>query len=268
MKRRGAFRSLSILVSLFTVLTYARGACALPRQMDDPVDPENSGGICVYGVCSARTYLKSLPLGTEVAGHQVLSGAYGMPMVQQSVQQFLSRGYIRRQDLDNAVSKQAYSCAVLCFEKPGTPVTDQQPVIVVITKPLPATGPDGSQQVVLATQLFGGMLADSAGTIVGRDTPGDPSFVVTAVGSPDGASVQPDIDSEVLEYKYAGYSLASNGAPDPYSALWTAIPDVWQNFIICVSVAYVGGFIKGGPVGAAISAVTVGTIYWFPNPLH
>lgn len=212
---------------------------------------------------------RNLPYGSSVSSSLVLQTALSMPWIQDGIGRMQSRGYLRRTDMDGASSRDGYACAVVAFEKPGVAPTAEQPIIFVSTAPIPAIDQmTGDTIAVVATQVFAGMVADSSGTVVTRETASDPSEALTVTPALNTtATVMPLMNSEDLEYRYAGYSLASNGASDPYTAVWNAIPPVWRNFGIYVGVGAAAGYAGGGGwLGAAVWGAASGVLYWFGPP--
>src|SRR5207247_1286390 len=71
----------------------------------------------------------SLPIGRQHLPAEILAASFGLPQAQDLQSLFYARGYIRRPDLDCAGGTDSLSFALLGWEKPGTPVTQEAPAI-------------------------------------------------------------------------------------------------------------------------------------------
>jgi len=151
---------------------------------------------------------QSLPYGDHVPSSTILAAARNLAAVQPALAEFESRGYLRRPDLDYASAGRGYAVAVLGYQRPGVPTSQQQACVEVVTRPLIIQGIDCP-----ATQVFGGVLQDSAGLVVPVNLASDPPLIV-APDPPSGADgAIPDPIDESFIYKYSAREFLSDALP-------------------------------------------------------
>lgn len=116
----------------------------------------------------------ALPINdTQMHYTEIVQRALAMQPVQDAIAQFLSRGYLRRADLDAGFSLPGAAAVTIAFEKPGHPIDRVEPMILVTSKKL-----DG----YVATQICGGIVRSPDGqleTMVLDQTEEDPSIQIT-----------------------------------------------------------------------------------------
>jgi hypothetical protein len=109
---------------------------------------------------------------------QIMDHALTMEPVQLAMASMAARGYVREPDHDYAFTTNAstfsngYSLVVLSYSKPGVDLTQMSPGVYVVTKAfeVPTIGWRP------ATQVFAGLVEDSAGILVPRAPEGDDPF--------------------------------------------------------------------------------------------
>ncbi len=222
---------------------------------------------------------QALPYGYNDAA-AVLTHARTMPAVTQAIEQLVARGYVRRPDTDVAGTQRGFSFACLGFEKPGSPVSDRQPLLVVATKAfeVPNVG------FRPASQVYAGLFADSAGCVRVVSTPSDSAFGV--VGQPIGASTSltRTLDAyfgipasplafrdEWLEFRYTAYEHHAgtwqyrNTTSPAMQALMSEAYQVTAWNATMGAIAGVTGFAAGPQIGTAttlLGAYTSGLAAW------
>ena len=190
----------AVVTAAFTALTSPAYATEMDPQLDR--DSGTPGRLPILMPPSRHDTWpggsQSLPYGDRVDPSTIISAARNLAAVQPALGEFLSRGYIRRPDLDYAKAQRGYAVAVLAFEKPGVRIDEQQACIEVITRPLIIDGVDCP-----ATQVFGGMLRDSAGYVVPADGSIDrPLIVVPDVATGANGAIPDPLDEDFV-YKYS-----------------------------------------------------------------
>ena len=149
----------------------------------------------------------SLPIGREHMSSEILRAAKLLPQAQDLTSLFLSRGYTRREDKDIAGGNDSLSYAILAWQKPGILIEQEIPIIRLVSKNY--IDADLRQRVV-ATQAFGGVLRDSAGTLATYDSgPDAPVAVVELVplGTPGSIAPEPGKLPQAQDDSW-GYSYA------------------------------------------------------------
>ena len=178
----------------------------------------------------------TLPYGMADALH-VLNHARAMPVVYQGIIRMLSRGYIRRADLDCSMTQGGHSLVAIAFEKPGYDVTQRQPVLMVITRACEVPG----LGFVPATQVFGGLAYDSAGVIRTTSTPADSTVFICgtlagasmadqAIESAIGGGHGTHRDDESFVYKYSAHEPRAGGGWDWRSWTSPGMQELWNGW--------------------------------------
>lgn len=194
------------------------------------------------------------------------------------------RGYIRRQDLDCGVQRLGYACALISYEKPGHAVTEEQPVIMVVTKPFDV----GGVGWVPATQVMCGLFRDSSDVLLTAGTESDSAIIVVAqsvLGSPNAglesaiiaAGVPSFRSDEDFVYMYSAYESGS-GFTDWRDYTSPGMQQIWNGWSTVMGITAVGTTIGAGPawfqppwgtIGACCAVIgacyTADRLYWaFP----
>jgi hypothetical protein len=198
----------ALFVVLIALLAHPAASLATPQQRKAPEEPFENGGYSAF----RDRYPggpHTLPYGLGDAD-AVLRHARGMEVVSYAVDQMLARGYVRRADLDAACTMDGYSLVTLSFEKPGFGVASLQPGLFVITQSIEIPGVGYRP----ATQVFGGLLADSAGVTITVTTPEDSALCIEGVPAPEpgqsaalghapGDGFETDLGDESFVYRYS-----------------------------------------------------------------
>jgi hypothetical protein len=177
-------------------------AQATDMMSDDPILEHRAGQAPLLTPDNVRIRWnggdRSLPYGANVSATSVISHARSMADVQGAVSEFLGRGYVRRADLDYALSQTGYSVAVLSFQKPGVDVMNSQPFIQVITRPYTIEGRDYP-----TTQISGAVMRDSADVIAPEDPNTDPAFFMVPETPAQQNGAAPAWNDEDFVYRYS-----------------------------------------------------------------
>ena len=243
-------------------------APALASAQNKYIEDETRPGGAPNGVWMGGP--NSLPIGNG-SRDEALTHAYAMGPVQPLVQEFLTRGYIRTPQEDEAILQPNLTVVAITFQKPGTPTSVRQPVILIASKKI------GDYFV---SQIYGGLVGgdDPNGQLHVYSGPPDGPALVTGhptAGGGGRGTLRPemkmpgDVDGVydpaafIASPKPVDWSYqveTSNG----YSA------DVWRQYATVVgTVTVVGGlngYRTGGWTGAAWGAVSAwvlaNTAFW------
>jgi len=250
---------------LLLLLAVVSAASAQDKYIEDET---RSGGGAPNGVWYGGP--NSLPIG-NANRDEALSHAYAMGPVQPLIQEFLNRGYIRTPQEDEAILQPNLTVVAVTFQKPGTPTSVRQPVILIASKKI------GDYFV---SQVYGGVVGgdDPNGQLhVYSDPPDGPALVTgrPVVGGGGRGTLRPemkmpgDVDGV---YDPAAFIPSSNPVPWSYqvetSNRYSA--EVWMQYATVVgTVTIVGGlngYRTGQWVGAAWGAVSAwvlaNTAFW------
>jgi hypothetical protein len=203
-RTRRAFSTVCAVVAAVVGLVAAppHRARAADMMPDDPYIERHGGQTELLTPDNVRVRWgggnRSLPYGANVTPDAVIARARSMPAVQGALDEFLGRGYVRRADLDYALSQVGYSVAVLGFQKPGFGVMDKQPFIQVVTRPYTIEGREYP-----TTQISGAVMADSADCIAPADPATDPAFFMIPVTPAQQNGAVPAPNDEDFVYKYS-----------------------------------------------------------------
>lgn len=143
----------------------------------------------------------SVMIGPHLTTSDVLAQADTLHTVRIAKDEFARRGYIRRAELDTAVTAPNATTVLLGYQKPGYALNQMEAFIVVVGRrfDVSASGyrSDAGQPGQLfsmiypttyyAIQVSGGLIAHAAGdSILFLDTPEDPAIAVTStlIGNP------------------------------------------------------------------------------------
>lgn len=205
----------------------------------------------------------SLPIGRGHASSEILAASFGLPQTQELIAAFTERGYIRRQDQDQAGSTDSISFAFLVWEKPGLSTLTEAPVIRILSKTY--FEPEAGRKII-ATQAFAGVLRDSSGLLTTYMTGNDAPIVIgelVAPGTPGAIAIDrgklPQESGDAWAYRMA-YRDGPGGIGTMYKdAVKASCP--WRKTVS--QYGMVGGFavlgtvsaISGNWVGAAALAI-------------
>ena len=149
--------------TLFAGLIAGSTAFAAVPRLDDEAPEQSVSGDWRGGVVS-------LPIGRGYSASEIRSAAFKLPQTQELINSFVARGYIRREDQDEAGSSDTLAYVLLAWEKPGAAL--DAPMIRVLSKRY--FDPSAGRNIV-ATQAFAGVFHDSSGTLTtylsGQDAP-------------------------------------------------------------------------------------------------
>ena len=191
-----------------------------------------------------------------------------LPQAQNLEELFYSRGYVRRQDLDVAGTVDSASFALLGWEKPGVPVTQEAPVIRILSKDY-FDGDLGRR--VIATQAFGGVVWDSAGVLSARATGYDaPVAIVELVplGAPGAIAPDPGKLAQTRDDAWA-YRFAYHEGPGGVGTMakqgWAvSCPYVRSvsHYTIAGAAALAGGYVKSPWIAAGLAVAARAADGW------
>jgi len=260
------------LLLALAIPAYAQSPHPLSRPVTAVPEGGSPGGIYGGGP-------HTLPYGV-MSGQLVLEHAHLMVFLQTAIDEMLRRGYIRRMDLDLAATEDNYSCAVIAFQKPGRPVDQEEPILLVVTKPYNL--PDGG--IIPVTQVTGGIVCDSAGVLVTRTSAADSALALVGLVSELSQSpgLVQSVNSDDLEFRYSAHEAR------PWSGFQNHMSPgmqcTWKNWGQRMGVAagtgivsgMVGAFSSGqfawqsvaarATVGAAIAVWTANELFWISPP--
>ena len=152
----------------------------------------------------------SIAIGPHLTTSDVLAQADTLHTVRIAKDEFARRGYIRRAELDTAVTSPSATTVLLGYQKPGYALNQMEAFIVVVGRrfDLSATGSRGDAgqpgqffasiypTTYYAIQVSGGLLEHTASdSILFLDTPEDPAIAVTStlIGNPPKMNGPPEI---------------------------------------------------------------------------
>lgn len=198
----------------------------------------------------------SLPYNIDLTEPQVRDHALQMTGVIEAMNSFQARGYIRRADFDTFYTGTGYSGLVLGYEKPGVPVLEKQPVIVIQTQAISFAG----EGWFPATTIGGFLAADSVINdtltipIVDKSLADKPMLVyqqveLAGVGAPIGVE---SFDGKAGFYAYSArevYNAAQHARrylpkQSPEAAEW------WYGLGNAMAAGAYGGIVLGGLNGS------------------
>ncbi len=195
--------------------------------------------------------------------------ALTMPGVIEGINNMLGHGYTREPNADYASSRQGYAVVVLGFRKPGVDIAAQEPILIVATKAFEVPNVGWRP----ATQIYGGVIAESSGVWVPRaDGDDKPLFIC-------GTPVQTTNQGALIANKFGvplpppGMSSSPNSTeqlPD-YSnvSCWSEIVAIGVNNMMCNAFAWYDsqspgtqalwqGTFRAGTLGALGGAYSAG----------
>lgn len=233
---------------------------------------------------------QALPYGNNDAAG-VLAHARSMSAVNGAIATLQTRGYIRRPDADGSGTQLGGSFAFIAFEKPGSPINERQPLLVVATQAIEISG-IGYRP---ATQIYAAMFADSAGQIRVVASPtdsaiafvgqlqGPPTVMTRSVNAYFGVPVGTNVTGENLEFRYSAYEHAkgtwqfqNTTSPEMQALMGRAFQVVAWNVAGGMATGALG--FLGGPaagvasvlVGGYVGGVVSWNTFWIehPRPSH
>ena len=217
----------------------------------------------------------SLPIGREHMSHEILDAARVLPQAQDLTSLFYSRGYTRREDRDMAGGNDSLSYAILAWQKPGIPIEQEVPIIRLISKYY--FDADARQRVV-ATQAFGGVLRDSAGTLATYDSgPDAPAAVVELVPVGTAGSIAPEpgklpqARDDVWAYRFSYRETSGPAAKAAVKQVWD-VSCRFRRGVTRLGLYIVGGVVPamgGGTLGFIYASIAVWSLNeWIDNSWH
>jgi hypothetical protein len=250
---------------------------SLPDEDPGAPPPEGGEGLpSFYSVWDGGPH--SLPYNGTTSWQDVVQHALSMNAVQLAMNEFSTRGYVRRADRDTARSVPGGSLAVIMYEKPGQ--VDKCPFVMVASEAMYLASCGGW---VPSTQVLGGVLTDSCGYFVYRETPGDEavgvrsalvmplSFAANPEGVPCDTTVvttngiltpcMPQCPPDVDPFLYGGRSCREYG-PQTYEVAMRELAEE-KYFSELMLVSIIGGISGGargwssGPLGMVSGALWV-----------
>ena len=263
---------IAALSLVFVAPAYARD----PYTRGYPVTALPEGG-SPGGIYSGGPH--TLPYGV-MSGQLVLEHAHTLAFLQPAINEMLRRGYTRRMDLDLAATEDNYSCAVLAFQKPGRPVDQEQPILLVVTKPFLL--PDGG--IIPVTQVTGGTVIDSAGVVTTRTSPADSALALVGLVSElaQAPGLEPSVNSDDLEFRYSAHENRPWSGFQNHMSPGTQC--MWNRWGQRMAIAATGGAASGvagalrsgqfawqtlaasATVGASIGVWTANELFWITPP--
>lgn len=298
MHRRLVSRWIGFLFVVLSVLPPSLLAGLRPDPRLDATDMLNAGGHPFPPAGPAPVFWQgddcTLPFGWAQPPASLNAHAVTMPAVQQAITEFTARGYIRRPDLDESSATDHEAITLLAFEKPGYDVSEAQPIIAVVTRPVRinvtvGAPPDLPLQTyfwILGTQVSGALYAHLANdSLAVVDAPGDPPINVTGeIQTPLGA--YPAYSGEGLAALFEAQAAVGGMEPwmtaytvygqYPVNAWWTyhtgRTPDFWEHLAVNVGISTVLGMssavLGGVPLVvalrvAALAGIGEATKYWY-----
>ncbi|HTK31401.1 MAG TPA: hypothetical protein VL332_05510 [Candidatus Saccharimonadaceae bacterium] len=170
------------------------------------------------------------------------------------IQEFLSRGYIRRADHDTAFTGTGRSVAILSFQRPGVDMGVEQPFIIVESRAIFRQDENGW---LPATMIIGGLAKDSSGVPVREDLPGEPPVAVVAIAGQ--SFTDPQLGVMDLGHAYlAAYSMqewANVSAVSSHQGRKTNEEKLWWDGYLEEGTM---SAIAGGGIGGVIGLCTTG----------